>query len=149
MIGSGRTSSSRCARLAGGPCRVRGPNAGLAVGADTLRYPDALVTRTPAPGTARLAPSAEIVFEVVSPGSERLDRIVQLRAYQRVASIRRHVIVEATSAALTMHARCDGQPLWTTTALTGEEVLPLPEIGLELPVAELFEGVELAEGAAG
>jgi Uma2 family endonuclease len=136
-------------RLAGGPCRVRGPNAGLAVGANSVRYPDALVTCTPAPGTARLAPDPVIVFEVVSPGSERMDRIVKLREYQRVGSIRRFVIVESTSAALTVHARADGDGPWTTTVLTGEEVLALPEIGVEVPVAALFEGVVFEDPAAG
>lgn len=136
-------------RLARGPCRVRGPNVGIAVGEDAVRYPDALVTCTPAPGTARLAPSPVVVFEVVSPGSERMDRIVKLREYQRVGTILRYVIVESTSAAVTVHARSDGQAAWTTTALTGEEVLPLPEIGLEVRVAELFEGVEFEEGSVG
>ena len=36
-----------------------------------------------------------------------------------------------------------------TTAYTEAETLPLPEIGLEIPVAELFEGVEFTEAEAG
>lgn len=133
-------------RLRGGPCEVLGPTAGVAVGEDAVRYPDALVTCTRGPGTDRLMPNPLIVFEVISPTSSRIDRIVKLREYRGVPSIRRYVIVESTSAALTLHARPDGESPWTTTALTGGEILPLPEIGLELPVSELFEGVELEEG---
>lgn len=136
-------------RLRAGPCEVLGMVAGIATGPDRVRYPDGVVTCTAGAGTDQLLPEPVIVFEVISPTSSRLDRIVKLREYAAVPSIRRYVIVESSSAALTVHARAQGDAPWTTTALTGEEVLPLPEIGLEVPVAEFFEAVEVEEGGAG
>lgn len=136
-------------RLRGGPCQVLGPDAGVATSHDAVRFPDAVVTCVAEPGSAQLLSAPLLVFEVISPTSSRLDRIVKLREYAAVPSIRRYVIVESSSAALTVHARAQGDAPWTTTALTGEEVLPLPEIGLEVPVAEFFEAVEFEEGGAG
>jgi Uma2 family endonuclease len=132
-------------RLRGGPCEVLGATAGIAVGEAAVRYPDALVTCTPGPGTARVMPGPVVVFEVISPTSGRVDRIAKLREYQRVESIRRYVILESTSVGLTVHARRDGDGPWTTMALTEGEALPLPEIDIEVPVAEFYEGVAFEE----
>jgi Uma2 family endonuclease len=132
-------------RLRGGPCEVLGATAGIAVGEDAVRYPDALVTCTPGSGTARVMPGPVVVFEVISPTSGRVDRIAKLREYQRVGSIRRYVTLESTSAGLTVHARRDGDDPWTTVALTEGEALPLPEIDIEVPVAEFYEGVAFEE----
>ena len=46
--------------------------------------------------------------------------------------------------AITVHARAEGEADWTTTALTGDQTLILPEIGIEIPVAEFFAGTEFA-----
>jgi Uma2 family endonuclease len=137
------------ARLRGGPCEVLGSDAGIAVTGDGIRYPDALVSCAAGPGTDRLVPGVVVVFEVVSPSSGRLDRIVKLREYHGVPTIRRYVIVESTTAALTVMARPDPAAPWTATALTEAEGLALPEIGVEVPVAALFEGVDLGAGAEG
>jgi Uma2 family endonuclease len=136
-------------RLAGRPCRSLGPDAGVRTTGDAVRYPDAVVTCTKVEDLARVLPNPVVVFEVLSPTSGHVDRIVKLREYQAVGSIRRYIIVESRSMALTVHARAEAEDAWITTALTGDEILPLPEIGIEVPVAELFAGTELADGGAG
>ena len=128
-------------RLRGSPCDSLGPDMGIATVGDSVRFPDALVTCTNFPGNARLAPEVTVVFEVVSPGSVRVDRIVKLREYQAVASIRRYVIVEQDLAGLSVYFRQHEGDAWTAVALTDEDVLALPEIGIEVPVAEFYEGV--------
>ena len=129
-------------RLRGGPCRPFGPNAGVATIGDAVRYPDALVTCGEIDGTARLVPGVIIVFEVLSPTSGRTDRIDKLREYRAVPSIRRYIILEHTSAALTVFARQDTGD-WIATALTSDDTLDLPEIGITIPVTDLYEGVDL------
>jgi hypothetical protein len=46
--------------------------------------------------------------------------------------------------------RADGADAWTSFALTGADVLRIPEVGIELPVAAFYEGVDIAtaEGQA-
>ena len=134
-------------RLRGSGCRPLGPDAGVATVGDAVRYPDALVTCAKVPGQARLIPGVVVVFEVLSPSSGRIDRIDKLREYGAVPTIRRYVIVEHASAALAVFAREREGEDWTATALAGEDVLGMPEIGIEVPVAEFYEDVELPEAA--
>ena len=98
-----------------------------------------------------MIPDVRVVFEVLSPTSGRNDRIVKLREYGVVPSILRYVILEYTAAGLTSFERNTADARWTATALTADETLTLPEIGIEIPVGELYEDVELpaADGATG
>ena len=134
-------------RLKGGACKPLGPDAGLATVGDTVRYPDALVTCTKVPGAAYLVPGVIVVFEVISPTSGRNDRIVKLREYRAVPSIRRYVILESRSTDLLVMSRTDADTDWTATALTVEDTLDMPEIGICVPVAEFYDGLELPDPA--
>jgi hypothetical protein len=58
------------------------------------------------------------------------------------------VIVEYDSMGLTLHARRQAGGDWITTALTGDATLSLPEIGVEIPVAELYADTDLTNGEA-
>ncbi len=138
-------------RLQGSGCRPLGPDAGVATIGDTVRYPDALVTCTKTPGAAHLVEGVVVVFEVISPTSGRIDRIVKVREYRTVPSIRRYVILEHTSIGLTVleRATATGDEPWRATALTGEDTLQMPEIGIEIPVAELYENVDLPDALTG
>jgi len=86
-----------------------------------------------------------VVFEVLSSTSGRTDRIEKLREYQAVSSIRRYVILEHTSVGLVVHSRLNGEDAWTATAPTDGDVLAMPEIGIEIPVAEFYEATDLAD----
>ncbi len=132
-------------RLDGGACQSLGPDAGLATIGDIVRYPDALITRVKIKGDARLIPGVIVVFEVVSPTSEHIDRIVKLREYAAVSSILRYVILESANVGLTVLERLAGDRKWTATALTVEDSLTLPEAGIAFPVAELYEGGDLGD----
>ena len=133
-------------RLSGTGCRPLGPDAGVATIGDTVRYPDALVTCTKITGEEYLTPGVIVVFEVLSPASGRMDRIVKVREYAAVPSIQRYVIVESSGVGLTVLERPAADQKWTvTTLLTAEDTLALPEIGIALPVAELYEAVEPPE----
>jgi Uma2 family endonuclease len=131
-------------RLKGTGCSALGPDAGVATIGDAVRYPDALVTCTKGPETDRLIPGVVVVFEVLSPTSGRTDRIDELVEYRAVPSIRRYVILEHTGIGMTVHARTNGDDPWTTTALTAGDILSMPEIGIDVPVAELYEDTEIA-----
>ena len=134
-------------RLRGSTCRPLGPDAGVATVGDAVRYPDGVVTCTKTPGTSRLVEKPIIVFEALSPTSGRTDRILKLREYRAVPSIRRYVILEHASIGLTVFARSTGDEDWRATALTAEDTLQIPEIGIEIPVAEFYEDVDLPDAA--
>jgi Uma2 family endonuclease len=130
-------------RLSGTGCMPFGADAGVATIGSAVRYPDALVICTSGPGSDRVVPGVVVVFEVLSPTSGRTDRIEKLREYHAVSSIRRYLILEHTSVGLTDHVRLrDGDP-WIATALTDGDTLRMPEIGIEIPIAEFYEGTDL------
>ena len=87
-------------------------------------------------------PNPVVVFEVISPTSGRIDRIVKVREYAAVASVRRYVIVESSTIGLTVMEREAAGEHWTLSTLIAEDVLRMPEIGGEIPVAALYEGLD-------
>ena len=130
--------------LQGTRCQYLGPDAGIETAGDAIRYPDALVTRSQFRGTARTIPGVVVAFEIVSPTSSRIDRIIKVREYAAVPSIRRYVILESTSVGLTVFARSEaGQP-WTATTLTGDDALRMPEISAESPLGEFYADADFS-----
>jgi hypothetical protein len=51
------------------------------------------------------------------------------------------VIIESSTAGLTVLERGGGNDPWTTTVLTIDDTLIMPEIGIEIPVAEIYEDI--------
>jgi Uma2 family endonuclease len=142
-----RLHAALLARLGNGPCEPLGPDAGVATIGDAVRYPDALVTCAKVEGSARLVPGVVVVFEVLSPTSGRVDRIEKVREYHAVTSIRRYVILEHSNVGLTVLARDTAAEPWRLTALTADDVLRMPEIGIEIPVAEFFQDIDFASAS--
>lgn len=83
-----------------------------------------------------------VVFEVISEDTARTDRIEKLREHQAVTSIRRYVILEQKTVAVTVFERLG--ETWTAFAITEEDTLRMPKIGIEVPLAELYDSPELA-----
>jgi hypothetical protein len=43
---------------------------------------------------------------------------------------------------LTVMERSDGAESWSTTTLQREDALRMPDLGVEIPVAEIYEGMD-------
>lgn len=134
-------------RLRGSGCRPLGPDAGVETVDHAIRYPDALVTCSKFNGTDKSVPGVVVIFEVVgsTPDANRRDRITKVREYAAVSSIRRYVILESSGVGLTVMERSSPDQVWQTTVLTGEDILRMPEIDIEIPVAEIYEGIEFSD----
>ena len=128
-------------RLRRAPCQPLGPDAGVETINKAVRYPDALVTCSKFELADRTIPGVVVVFEVLSPTSGRIDRIVKVREYAAVPSIRRYVILESSSIGLTVMEREGPDEPWRTTVLTDGDILRMPETGIEIPVGEIYEDI--------
>ena len=104
-----------------------------------VRYPDGVVLCSPVDRTATVVYDPVVVFEVLSPSTARDDRIVKAREYQAIPSVQRYVMLEQDSVSATVYAR-SGET-WTHEILIADSILALPEIGVELPLAELYDGI--------
>ncbi|MEA2740182.1 MAG: hypothetical protein QOH05_3489 [Acetobacteraceae bacterium] len=129
-------------RLGSGPCRVHGPTLKIEV-AGRIRYPDAFVVCSPVAGKATVVRDPVVVFEVLSDSTSRTDRISKLREYGATPSIQRYVILEQDAIAAMVFVR-KGIDLVAET-LMADDVLRMPEIDVEVPMAEFYVGVELAD----
>jgi Uma2 family endonuclease len=106
-----------------------------------VRYPDAAVTCSPVDVQSDILPDPVVVFEVLSPSTAVVDRLTKNVEYAATQSIQRYVMLEQVRIGATVFAR-DGAN-WVGTVLLDDAVLAMPEIGVELPLRDLYEGVEL------
>jgi Uma2 family endonuclease len=126
-------------RLRGKPCQFFGSDLKFRVAAGHVRYPDGMVVCSPVDRTATAVHAPVVVFEVLSASTTRNDRIVKALEYQATPSVRRYVMLEQDSIGATVYARSGDT--WIHEILVAAAVLALPEIGVELPLAELYEGI--------
>jgi Uma2 family endonuclease len=126
-------------RLRGSPCRPFGPNVKVLAG-DRVRYPDALVTCSRQDLKTSITDHPVVVFEVLNEGTARIDRGEKLRDYLAAPSITHYVLVEQVAMVASIHTR-DGDRWIVTGALDGE-MIDLPAIGVQIPVTDLYDGVE-------
>ena len=125
-------------RLRGQPCQVYTSNLKIRV-ADSIRYPDAFVVCTPVPRNATVVTDPVVVFEVLSPSTSSIDHFVKNQEYRDTPSIQRYAILEQDFVGATVFARAGDD--WVGHVLGADAVLVMPEIGIELPLSELYEGV--------
>jgi Uma2 family endonuclease len=128
-------------RLTGKPCRPLGPNVKI-VADGKVYYPDAFVTCRPVAPKATVAEDPVVVFEVTSEGSYQTDLIVKNRSYRATSCIQRYIIVQQTQEAAIVFMRREED--WLTEIVSGDNaVLHLPEVGISVPLEELYRNVEL------
>ena len=128
------------AQLAGSKCRPFGPNVKILTGG-RVRYPDAVISCTRQRPDATILESPVVVFEVVSESTSRTDRIEKVREYQNVPSIQRYIILEQDNVGATVFERKGN--VWRAFTLIEGDMMHIPEIGIQLPLAECYMGVEL------
>jgi len=126
-------------RLRGKPCQFFGSDLKIQVAEGHIRYPDGMIVCSPVNRSATVVYDPVVVFEVLSPSTTRNDRIVKAREYQATPSVQRYVMLEQDGVSATVYAR-SGQT-WTHEILIADSILSLPEIGVELPLAELYDGI--------
>ncbi len=102
-----------------------------------------MIVCSPVDRRATVVHDPVVVFEVLSPSTAANDRIVKAREYQATPSIRRYVMIEQDGVGATVYARAGGA--WTDDILIADSLLVLSEVGVELPLAELYEGVVFGE----
>src|ERR1019366_2796610 len=112
-----------------------------------IRYPGAIVSRTPGPRDSTIMRDPVVIFEVLSPSSSRTDRIEKSREYQASASVQRYVILEADGIAATNIFR-RGED-WIVRSLIAGDTLELPEIDVAIPLSDACADVRLAPPETG
>ena len=120
-------------------CQVFGSDLKILVDGH-IRYPDAFIVCRPVASGDKVVTDPVVVFEVLSPSTTRTDLVVKNAEYRATASIQRYVVLMQTGAGATVFCRKGEE--WVTEILTGPEaMLQLPEVAIEVPLAEFFANV--------
>jgi Uma2 family endonuclease len=130
------------ARLRGKPCRVHGSNIKIEV-MGSIRYPDAFVTCAPLVPDRTVAAEPVVIFEVLSKSTGHYDLTTKNREYAGTASVRRYVMLEQTRIEATMYMRTGDGIDWIGHLLGPDTILDMPEIGVSVPMAEFYAGIDL------
>lgn len=126
-------------RLRGTDCRAFGSSLKILV-AGRARYPDAFVACSPVVNDATWLTEPVVVFEVLSERTAIVDQTTKNAEYRATPSIQRYVMLSQESVSANVYERSGGQ--WVGTLVTAPDAaLAMPEIGIELPLAALYDGL--------
>jgi Uma2 family endonuclease len=129
-------------RLRGRPCRAHGSHMKVEV-AGRIRYPDAFVTCAAVEAGAKVITDPVVVFEILSENSAANDLVTKNAEYRATPSIQRYVVLQQTRLGATVFSRAG--ELWVAEPVEGESaMLDMPEIGISVPLAEIYADVPLA-----
>jgi len=136
-------------QLRSGSCSALGSDMRVKAGNGYL-YPDISVAcprpEVEGPGGDTLT-NPTVVFEVLSPSTERRDRTVKSAAYRRLPSLQAYVLISQDRAFVECLRRHDR--FWVYESFDSlDESLVLESIDCRLPLAELYAGVELVSDEA-
>jgi Uma2 family endonuclease len=122
-------------RLAGKGCEFFGSDAKIEV-AGRIRYPDGFVVCSAPPDDATLVRDPVVIFEVLSPGTAGTDLFAKNEEYAATPSVQRYVILAQDAIRGTVFERIGED--WIGHILGGDAILKMPEIGVEVPLAEFY-----------
>lgn len=121
------------------PCGAMfGAGVALSVDDRECREPDVFVTCEPMPEHVFFSP--RLVVEVLSPSTAKDDRSEKLDFYKSLPSVEAIVLVWQERRRAQLHVRED--PRWPAQDFTGSAAVPLTGLGIELPLDEIYAGVE-------
>jgi Uma2 family endonuclease len=141
-------------RLAGTPCRVN--NSGLRVRVSRSGrycYPDVIVTCQPRAFHTQdrrvTLVNPQVVIEVLSPSTADDDRGDKFRDYIAIDSLQEYVLVAQDRPRVETFYRRPDDGAWAIgPAYEGfDATLPFPSLGVTVPLAQIYAGVDLPPSA--
>jgi len=134
-------------RLRGGPCRAHGSNLKVVSPRGDVMYPDAFVRCGPGDPRATHVDDPVVVVEVLSPSTAVHDLTRKRLAYQSIPSLKVVLWVHPDRMRVDLMRRRETGWVDEDPAEGLQAVVALPELGIELPLSEIYEGVPLEEAA--
>ena len=132
--------------LRGNGCQVFMEDVRLAVQDDFhYTYPDVVVSCDPADRRdPYLVRQPVLIVEVLSPSTAEYDRSRKFNQYQKLPSLRHYILVSQTAWVLEWFRR-DEVGQWIYTVLSDPiDVLKIPDLQLQLPLADVYEDTDVA-----
>jgi Uma2 family endonuclease len=110
---------------------------------DAFFYPDVMVSCGAQIDQSKLfLTDAQLVIEVLSPSTEKVDRDLKLNAYRKLPSLQEYVLVSQDKRQVELYRR--GPDIgWTYLSFARDRVVKLESIGLKLPLNTIYAGTKV------
>jgi Uma2 family endonuclease len=132
-------------QLRTGGCRPFTGDGSIETKPGQIRRPDIGVDCGRRDPNATKAASPRVVFEVLSPTTRDFDTIGKLEEYKLVDSLERIVVIEPNAPEVIVWLR-GADRNWRKSIRRGlDQEIDMLEIGVTLPLAEIYDGVEFPE----
>lgn len=83
----------------------------------------------------------QVVIEVLSRSTAAFDRGAKFEGYRSIPSLREYALVSVEDRTVDHFVRGDDPATWVFRAFGSAELLPLPSLGVQVPLASIFEGL--------
>lgn len=135
-------------RLRGKPCQPSTTDISIRTFRGTRR-PDVTVECGKPSDKSMEADDPCVILEVLSPSTMRYDRFQKLEEYKAHPKIRVILLADTEAPQVSVWRRDGGKSdAWQWKEAEGlAAIIALPEIGAELPLAELYESIKFGEPA--
>ncbi|NJL27775.1 MAG: Uma2 family endonuclease [Thermoanaerobaculia bacterium] len=135
------------AQLSGRPCEVYSADMRVKVAPTGLyAYPDVVLAcsdPTFEDSSADTLLNPTIIFEILSPSTEAFDRGEKFSHYRRLGSLTDYLLISQDRPRVERYHRQEGG-FWLFSEIEGLDArLVIESIGVELPLHEIYERVEL------
>jgi Uma2 family endonuclease len=137
-------------KLRGSGCRPFSSDMLVRTGTERGRYPDMTIDCGPRKSDNRVAPDPRVVFEVLSPETQRHDRTIKLADYNATPSIAHYVLLEQDEPLAHIYDRGPhGDFNLRPREVRGlKGAVELQAVGIVLMMREIYDGLtfDLAAG---
>ena len=140
-------STALGSQLRGQRCRTFNSDTKIRIrltGHTRFYYPDVSVICRLNPAHEVYQDEPVVIVEVLSDSTRRTDLGEKKDAYLSISSLAVYLVVEPEAAAVVAYRRTDEgfvREIWEGLTVS----VPLPEVGVELPLSEVYDGVELSD----
>lgn len=120
---------------------------GLDTGPETLRYPDVVVYPAGCPGKSRTTSTPVLLIEVLSPSNAETDFGDKVAEYLELPSLLTYVVLSQDEVKAWMWSRPSESVPFAPVPKVIEgagEIIPVAGLHLELPMADIYAGLEFA-----
>lgn len=130
--------------LRGHRCRVYNSDTKVRIQLSThtrFYYPDAMVVCQSNPESDVFQDAPSVIVEVLSASTRRVDAGEKLEGYLSIPSLSAYLMIEPELPAVVVYQRSEGgfvREIYESL----DSVVPLPELKLQLSLAEIYERVE-------
>jgi Uma2 family endonuclease len=124
--------------LRGTPCAAYTSDIRVQVAQDRYYYPDVTVSCDENEEENALH-SPKVIFEVLSPSTEAIDRIEKLEAYRGLPSVEDYVLVSSERQAVEVHHRDSRGNFWITRIYGPGDTVKIESLDAEFLMDEIYE----------